>query len=161
MLWIVKIMMYQMTIKRLEVLRRCFKIFYHQTQKALNKKSKFSIKDFFSKCGHIYWRNLNGKLHFLCSKGNNFPWTKLSSKLTTIPEISLNEHVTVTNMMTISKWSYSYDQVIELGLLSGKCMDINYVKYFKTFIIYVDSPRDDISCNLGCFLLNFDYLHQS
>ena len=35
-----------------------------------------SIKDFFSKCnqirrnlrfGHIYFRNLNGKLHFLCS----------------------------------------------------------------------------------------------
>ena len=36
------------------------------------QKLKFSIKDFFSKCevngfGHIYWRNLNGKLHFLCS----------------------------------------------------------------------------------------------
>ena len=38
-------------------------------------KKKFSVKDFSSKCdqicncgfGHIYWRILNGKLHFLCS----------------------------------------------------------------------------------------------
>ena len=40
------------------------------------QKMKFSIKGFFSKCdqirrklrsGHIYWRNPNAKLHFLCS----------------------------------------------------------------------------------------------
>ena len=36
------------------------------------QKMKFSIKDFFSKCDQIRrflidWKNLNGKLHFLCS----------------------------------------------------------------------------------------------
>ena len=34
------------------------------------QKMKFSIKDFFCKCGQFYWRkrNPNGKLHFLCSE---------------------------------------------------------------------------------------------
>ena len=31
------------------------------------KKMKFSIKDFLNKFGHIYWKNPDRKLHFLCS----------------------------------------------------------------------------------------------
>ena len=42
-------------------------------------KNEVFIKDFFSKCdqtgfGHIYWRNLIGKLHFLCSVMNLKKW---------------------------------------------------------------------------------------
>ena len=37
---------------------------YISANASLHKKIKFSIQDFFSKCGHIYWRNPELKTSF-------------------------------------------------------------------------------------------------
>ena len=78
-------------------------------------------------------------------------------KHATIVGVPLNEHAISSNMTTVSKYSFSYNQEMQVDLSNEKRMGIKQSKIFHE-ITYTDAQLDNTTCVLGCLYLSYDFL---